>query len=302
MMRFFSVQGLICVREFDSSHAFEMWTPSTIYEIPKHRTIYAPGYTDNLFCSWGEINRWVLLLFVPKQLKYTVSLQKVLSSIPKLSSEGNALSSGHPNHLVRLAFLRSTMFDGRIRAVVYAEGQFDYGDSISFSCRAKVCSFLNLLVVVWMKDACLMIGVVQQCKWRAGTLTLDFVLGGLSSPGWKPSGWPSWLCWQWRLPSHSLVEGIVWRRDLSRMKTLNLILWLDRTTTVYVHRYLPKGVVLENLFRSLGIVTTGGAYAVCEPLFVSTGLFLFLLLFLFGYVHQWCLELLQTLCCCRCRV
>jgi hypothetical protein len=90
-MRFFCVQGLSCVCEFDSLHAFKLWTPSTIYEIPEP-SIYASGYIDNLFRSWGEKNRRVLLSLVPKQLKYTVNPQKALSSIPKLSIEGNALS------------------------------------------------------------------------------------------------------------------------------------------------------------------------------------------------------------------
>jgi hypothetical protein len=30
--KIFSVQGLVCVCELDSPHAFEKWTPSTIYE------------------------------------------------------------------------------------------------------------------------------------------------------------------------------------------------------------------------------------------------------------------------------
>ena len=35
-----------------------------------------------------------------------------------------------------------------------------------------------------------------------------------------------------------------------------------RMTTVFMHYYLSGGVVLENLFRNLGVITTGGALAV----------------------------------------
>jgi hypothetical protein len=50
---------------------------------------------------------------------------------------------------------------------------------------------------------------------------------------------------------------------------------------VFVHCYLHDGVVLENLFRSLGVVTTGGALTVMSLYIFRRGLF-FPFFFFFG--------------------
>jgi hypothetical protein len=48
---------------------------------------------------------------------------------------------------------------------------------------------------------------------------------------------------------------------------------------VFVHYYLSEGVVLENLFQSLGVITTGGATAVSPCMFRQVFYFLFIFCF-----------------------
>jgi hypothetical protein len=50
---------------------------------------------------------------------------------------------------------------------------------------------------------------------------------------------------------------------------------------VFVHCYLHDGVVLENLFRNLGVVTTSGALTVVSLCIFRRGLFFFLFFFFF---------------------
>ena len=137
------------------------------------------------------------------------------------------------------------------------------------------------------------------CSRRVGKLTLaDFVLGGLSFLGWKPSGWPSWLYCQWRLPSCSLVESIVWRRDLSRVKTLDLADgWIRQRwymcTVTWRRRY-------GEYFLESRCCHPCACTVVSFCLFRRDFFFFFFLSF--GCVHPWCLELLRTLYCWRDRV
>jgi hypothetical protein len=53
---------------------------------------------------------------------------------------------------------------------------------------------------------------------------------------------------------------------------------------VFVHYYLLEGVVLENLFQSLGVITTGGATAVSPCMFRQV-IYLFIYFFVFSCVH-----------------
>jgi hypothetical protein len=48
-----------------------------------------------------------------------------------------------------------------------------------------------------------------------------------------------------------------------------------KTTILFVHHYLPEGVVLGNLFWSLGVITTSGATAVSPCMFWQVFLFYF---------------------------
>ena len=96
------------------------------------------------------------------------------------------------------------------------------------------------------KYACQTKCVLQQWSRRVVAATLaEFVLGGLSFRGENPES-DFW----WRLSSRFLVEGIVWSWTSARLKTHNLTMLVIRTTTVFVHCYLPEGVVLET-FRCL---------------------------------------------------
>jgi hypothetical protein len=77
-------------------------------------------------------------------------------------------------------------------------------------------------------------------------------------------GTNSGCTWKLRLPSRFLVDSL-----LKQCPKFGLLqgekprgwIWLDRTTMVFVQRYLFGGSVLENLVRSLGVVTTSGALA-----------------------------------------
>jgi hypothetical protein len=138
-----------------------------------------------------------------------------------------------------------------------------------------------------------------------------FLESGGGDTGWLSSWWFQFPAWKLLgrpsvvVPYNGRLVVVSLWKALSGDCTFSTRFWpyrLDHTSKrMCVHCFLPRGVVLENLFRSIGIVTTSGALTDARPWLLQWILWFLLFYFFFyffGCVHPWCLEFLKTLCCC----